>query len=47
MKTRNDLELNVGTRYFNFINFLSKIMLEKMTLMEKYQKNPIIYKTIK
>ena len=38
METRNDLEQNVGTRFFNFIIFLSIIMLEKMTFLVKYQR---------
>ena len=39
MEIRNDLDQNVGT-----IIFISKKMLEKMTIMEKYQKKTITYK---
>ena len=44
MKTRNDLEQNFGARFFNFIIFLSKIILENMTLVEKYQKTQLSIK---
>ena len=38
LETKNNLEQKMGIRFFNFIIYLFKIMLEKMTFLEKYQK---------
>ena len=38
---------DVGSRFFNFIIFLAIIILEKLEMLEIYQKNQIIYFTIK
>ena len=37
--SESTVEQNVGTRFLNFIIFLYKIMLENMSLLEKYHKN--------
>ena len=37
--TRNNLEQNFGISFFNFIIFLSIIIFENMTFLEKYLKN--------
>ena len=37
---------NVGSRFFKFIIFISIMMLEKLEILEIYQKNQIIYFSI-
>ena len=38
------MEQNIETRFFNLIIFLAKIMLEKMKLVEIYQKTQLSIK---